>query len=220
MIDLHTHTTYSDGQLIPIELIRRAEDHGYKAIALTDHGDRANYLSILQEVKKACYSANQHWDIRVLWGIELTHNPVEEISLMAEESRQLGAQIIVVHGETIVEPVAPGTNRAAVQSDVDILAHPGLIDEETVRIAADRSVHLEITAKHGHSLTNGHVAALAKKYNAPLVIDTDTHTPSQLITRDQAARVLRGAGLSSSEIDRVFENSYCLVKKYFPDFLQ
>ncbi len=218
MIDLHTHTVYSDGQLIPIELIRRAEAVGYRAIALTDHGDRANYLSILKEVKNACLSANKHWNIRALWGIELTHNPAEEISIMAQESRELGAQVIVVHGETIIEPVAPGTNRAAVLSDIDILAHPGLIDEESVRIAAERSVHLEITAKHGHSLTNGHVAALAQKYNAPLVMDTDTHTPAQLITVDQAVKILKGAGLSASRIDAVFENSYRLVKRHFPDF--
>jgi len=218
MIDLHTHTTYSDGQLIPIELIRRAQATGYKAIALTDHGDRANYLTILEEIKRACESANRFWDIRALWGIELTHNPPEEIGKMAEESRAKGAQIIVVHGETIIEPVPEGTNLAAVQSDVDILAHPGLIDEQTVRIAAERSVHLEITAKAGHNLTNGHVAALAKKYKAPLVLDTDTHRPSQLISRDQARKILRGAGLSDTDIEKVFENSYRLVKRFFPDF--
>ena len=44
--------------------------------------------------------------------------------------RGLGARIIVVHGETIVEPVRPGTNRKALESDVDILAHPGLITED------------------------------------------------------------------------------------------
>ncbi len=39
MIDLHTHTTLSDGELLPAELVRRAEMSGYQAIALTDHVD-------------------------------------------------------------------------------------------------------------------------------------------------------------------------------------
>jgi predicted metal-dependent phosphoesterase TrpH len=37
MIDLHTHTTASDGRLTPEELITRAEDVGLCAVAITDH---------------------------------------------------------------------------------------------------------------------------------------------------------------------------------------
>ncbi len=37
MIDLHTHTTASDGRLTPEELITHAEDVGLCAVAITDH---------------------------------------------------------------------------------------------------------------------------------------------------------------------------------------
>lgn len=37
MIDLHTHTTCSDGTLTPEELIRKAKAMGLKAVAITDH---------------------------------------------------------------------------------------------------------------------------------------------------------------------------------------
>ena len=37
MIDLHTHTTASDGRLTPRQLISRAEDMGLEAVAITDH---------------------------------------------------------------------------------------------------------------------------------------------------------------------------------------
>ena len=37
--DFHTHTFLSDGVLSPMELIRRAHDKGYAAIAITDHVD-------------------------------------------------------------------------------------------------------------------------------------------------------------------------------------
>ena len=37
MIDLHTHTFFSDGVLIPSELFQRARAKGYHTIAVTDH---------------------------------------------------------------------------------------------------------------------------------------------------------------------------------------
>lgn len=37
MIDLHTHSTASDGFLSPSELLHAAEKIGLEALALTDH---------------------------------------------------------------------------------------------------------------------------------------------------------------------------------------
>jgi len=53
MIDLHTHTTFSDGELIPSELVRRAETLGYRAIAITDHVDFTN----IEHVLKLCFKS-------------------------------------------------------------------------------------------------------------------------------------------------------------------
>ena len=47
MIDLHTHTVYSDGGLIPAELARRARVAGYRGLAFTDHVDDSNLQLIL-----------------------------------------------------------------------------------------------------------------------------------------------------------------------------
>ena len=41
-IDLHMHTLCSDGELLPIELARRAKIMGHEAIAFTDHVDLSN----------------------------------------------------------------------------------------------------------------------------------------------------------------------------------
>lgn len=37
IIDLHTHSTYSDGSMTPIELVKHAKASGLSAIALSDH---------------------------------------------------------------------------------------------------------------------------------------------------------------------------------------
>ena len=130
MIDLHTHTIFSDGELIPFELIRRAEDKGYTALAITDHMDASNIDFIIPRIVKAIEKIRPLVSLEVLPGAEITHVPPEIIPDLVREARRLGAKIIVVHGETIVEPVRKGTNRAAIQAGADIIAHPGLLSTE------------------------------------------------------------------------------------------
>jgi len=213
LIDLHTHTFHSDGELIPSELVRRARVVGYRAMALTDHGDHSNVHLILPGIVTVCKKLSEAHGIPVLPGIELTHVPPVYIKELAEEARGLGARIIVVHGETIVEPVMEGTNRAALSASIDILAHPGLIGEEEALLAARCGVCMEITTRHGHSLTNGHVAAMSRKYHFPLVLNTDTHGANNLTSRQMAGKIACGAGMTEEEILVMFKNSENLVKK-------
>ncbi len=214
MIDLHTHSIFSDGELVPSELARRAAVKGYRVIAITDHVDHSNIDFIIPRIVKVCEKISAVSTIQALPGIEITHVHPDHIASVAAEARLMGAKIIVVHGETIVEPVIPGTNRAALQTPaVDILAHPGLINEEEVKLAADNSVFLEISARKGHSITNGHVAALARKVNAQLVLNSDAHAPGDLIDKEMAAMIAMGAGLSEKEIETMFGNSESLVTR-------
>ena len=211
MIDLHTHSIFSDGVLVPSELARRAEAIGIKAIAITDHADASNLDFIIPRIVAVSEVLNQACRIRIVPGIELTHIPPSQIVALADRARFLGAKVIVAHGETIVEPVLPGTNRSALGADIDVLAHPGLISEEEVAMAVDRGIFLEITARKGHSLTNGHVAKLAKKLGARLVLNTDGHEPSDLITDEQARRIVLGAGLEESDFERMQANAESLL---------
>ncbi|MEO0250244.1 MAG: histidinol phosphate phosphatase domain-containing protein, partial [candidate division WOR-3 bacterium] len=151
--------------------------------------------------------------IRVLPGIELTHVPPALIKELVSDARKLGALLVVVHGETIVEPVEEGTNRAAIEAGVDILAHPGLIREEDVIRAKERGVLLEITSRKGNSLSNGHVAKLAKQHGAPLVYNTDTHAPSDLTPLDVARRIVLAAGLSGADFTSMRKNALGVVKR-------
>lgn len=213
MIDLHTHSLFSDGELIPSELARRARHAGYRAVAMTDHGDASNIDFIIPRIAGVCLSLSMAYGLDVIPGIELTHVPPADIHELTGAARKLGAKLVVVHGETIVEPVEPGTNAAAIAARVDILAHPGLITEEEVRLAAEHGVCLEITARRGHSLTNGHVAVLARQYGALLVLNTDAHSPGNLISLEMARKIARGAGLTESETEVLFRNSERLVRK-------
>ncbi|MDD1731017.1 MAG: histidinol phosphate phosphatase domain-containing protein [Methanothrix sp.] len=204
MIDLHTHTTFSDGELIPSELVRRAEVLGYRAIGITDHADYTNIEHILSCVSKAKYM-EEVLDIRILVGAELTHVPPPKIGPLASLARRLGAEIVVVHGETPVEPVRPGTNRAALEADVDILAHPGFITLEEAELARENNVCLEITSRRGHNITNGHVVRLAKMAGAKMIVNTDSHAPGDLISSKRAVEIAMGAGLTHEEAVDIVE---------------
>jgi putative hydrolase len=213
VIDLHTHSLFSDGELLPSELARRAEVLGYRAVAITDHADTSNIDFIICRITKVCQEINARSKIRVIPGIEITHVPLDLIGPLSEEARKLGANIVVIHGETIVEPVSPGTNQAALLSPIDILAHPGLITEEDTILARERRILLEITTRKGHSLTNGHVARMAKMHGAKLILNTDAHAPEDLMDKDSARKVALGAGLTYQDHLEMLLNAEELVKK-------
>ena len=201
LYDFHTHTTLSDGVLSPIELIRRCIVNGYSALGITDHTSASTMGRLIREVERDCVLARKHWGFEAYTGVELTHMPATSISELAAQARRLGAAFVVVHGQSPVEPVEPGTNLAAVAcADVDILAHPGEITEEEAHLAAEHDVYLEITARDGHSLSNGHVARLALSGGAKLVLNSDTHLPEQILTEEFARRVAVGAGLEGQDL--------------------
>jgi histidinol phosphatase-like PHP family hydrolase len=213
MIDLHTHTLFSDGELIPFELVRRAEAIGYRSIAITDHMDASNLDLIIPRIMKAIEKLKSHVSIDVIPGAEITHAPPELIAELVKEARALGAKIVVVHGETIAEPVKKGTNMAAIEAGADILSHPGMISIEDMLRAKEKNVMLEITARRGHAFTNGYLAKEAVKFGVPLCINSDAHSPSDLITKEHARSILLGAGIEENRIDSVFENSKSLVDR-------
>lgn len=196
MIDLHTHTLHSDGVLLPSELAARAAAIGYSKLAITDHVDRSNLKDIAKktlEFAEAYNSADN--PLQVIPGVEITHVQPNDIEGIVKEARALGVKLVVLHGETIVEPVTKGTNMAAIRSGVDILAHPGLITDEECELAKKNNVALEITARRGHSLSNGHVALMAKRHDIPLVLNTDAHAPGDLVSEDFAREIAMGAGI-------------------------
>jgi len=203
MIDLHTHTFFSDGELVPAEHLRRVEVLGYEAVAITDHADSSNLDFIIPRIVRAAADLNRHSKTRLIPGIELTHVPPGLYAELVTEARSLGALIVVGHGETVSEPVAPGTNQAALEAGVDVLAHPGFITLEEANIAARKGILLELSGRKGHCLTNGHVARMALAAGAPLAVNADAHGPGDFLTPAMARAVALGAGLDEDAYQKV-----------------
>jgi histidinol phosphatase-like PHP family hydrolase len=197
--EFHSHTFLSDGELHPIEHIRRAHHAGHNAIALTDHVGVHDAERVLSILVKECAAAMEDWKIVALPGVEITHVPPRQIAKAAKAARKAGAKIVVVHGETVNEPVLRGTNAAAVScADVDVLAHPGFLTEKDARVAMATGVFIELTAKKPHGYTNGHIARILERTQAPFLVNGDVHSEEQLVSEETARTVALGAGLSKA----------------------
>ncbi len=214
-VDLHTHSFFSDGALLPSEMLRRVEVLGYGALAITDHADGSNLDSLIAKLTRFSRKDALGFSVTLIPGVELTHVPPDQIPELARRARALGACLVVVHGESPVEPVAPGTNRAAVEClDVDVLAHPGFITEEEASLAAANGITLELTARGGHNITNGHVARVARAVGVRLVVNTDAHTPADFLDQALARLVALGAGLTPDEAETALvSNAWNLVSR-------
>jgi len=213
MIDLHTHTFLSDGELLPSELVRRAKVKGYRIIGISDHVDITNIEHVVSAMVRLSNKMEFYEGITILPGVEITHVPKGLIKEMITLAKKLGIFYVVVHGETIVEPVQEGTNREAIEGGADVLAHPGIITEADVVLAREKGVLLEISGRKGHSLGNGRVGSLAKQIGAPLVFYTDAHSPADLVTEEEARRVVVGAGLTADDFYAMQQNALDFVKK-------
>jgi len=213
MIDLHTHSFFSDGELIPSELVRRAEAIGYTAVAITDHADSSNLDHIVPRIVQVAMDLNRSQSVKVIPGVELTHVPPDLIAMLLKRSRELGAKIVLIHGETIVEPVAPGTNRAGLEAGADIIAHPGLLSRDEARMASEKGILLEVTSRKGHSLANGHVVRIAAETGAKLLLNSDAHSPGDFLSEPFARKVVEGAGLSPGALSQLLANARFLLEK-------
>ncbi len=207
-IDLHMHSIFSDGSLLPSGIAQEAVARGYEAIAITDHVDSSNLKMVVSSIVSVAKDLNKHLDLTVIPGAEITHTPVALIDEFARDARKLGAKLVVAHGETIVEPVPPKTNlKALTCGSVDILAHPGLLTEEEARLAEKNGVYLEITSRSRHCWTNGYIARLATKTGAKLLLNTDLHQLGEFLTQEQAFQIALGAGLKRENAMKVIRDN-------------
>ncbi len=75
--DLHCHTTASDGQLTPNELIERAKQQGVSRLAITDHDSMDGYFEVCEqadvEVEREQFQLIAGVELSCIWGKALIH---------------------------------------------------------------------------------------------------------------------------------------------------
>ncbi|MCI4360099.1 MAG: histidinol phosphate phosphatase domain-containing protein [Thermoplasmata archaeon] len=212
--DFHSHTFLTDGNTSATDMWSAADRLDHRLLAITDHvalDDPRALLARLHEEARAFDGGS----LVTLVGVELSMVPPRHIDAAARAARKAGAEIVIVHGETLAEPVPPGTNRAAIDCrEVDLLAHPGLLDPNDAALAHDHGTFLELSGRSGHSITNGHVARVALEAKAAIVVDSDAHRTADLLSLERAERIARGAGLTEIPIgDALAASPRALARK-------
>jgi len=209
-IDFHIHSIFSDGSLLPAAIATEAAVKGHEAIAISDHVDASNLEEVIAALTKFVKKQGNTLPVKVFPGVELSYLRPDIIKDYAKQARRLGAKIVIVHGQSPVEPVIPGTNIEALKLKglVDILAHPGnTLTEEEARLAKESGIFLELSTRKGHRDGNRHVADIAKRTGAKMLVDTDSHSEADLITQEQALMVAMDAGLNEEEAIKVIKDN-------------
>ena len=96
LFDLHTHTILSDGEMLPIEVIRRMAVTLDTTVAITDHVDTSNTETVQETLALVRESAGCLEAF--LCGVEITHVPPSQIASLARKAKAAGADIVVVQG--------------------------------------------------------------------------------------------------------------------------
>ncbi|MCI4351436.1 MAG: histidinol phosphate phosphatase domain-containing protein [Thermoplasmata archaeon] len=205
--DFHAHTLLSDGAQSPTDMWSAAAQRGHRLLALTDHVALEDARPLLRRLQEEA-TAFEEGPLTTLVGVELSKVPPLRIAEAARRARRAGAEIVIVHGETLMEYVPPGTNHAALDApEVDLLAHPGLLSERDAELAHRHGKVLELSGRRMHGLTNGIVAARAIAAGADLVVDSDAHHFEELIPSELARRIARGAGLRPQAVVDALEGA-------------
>lgn len=137
MIDLHTHSTFSDGTDTPRELVRNAEKAGLSAIALTDH----NSVDGLDEFLKA----GEESAVRCIPGSEFsTDYHGTELHIVA--------LFLPKESYDKVRQITEQFHKRKIQSNIDLI--------ERLHSAGYDITYEEVLARAGHYMNRAHIAAV------------------------------------------------------------
>ena len=217
--DLHSHSDWSDGRATVLEMARSAQARGYEYLAITDHSPRIGVVNGLGPERLAAQrrlieEANRELDgLTVLQGIEVDINEDGSLDEPDEALAALDLVIASPHVKLRMEPAAMTERmlRAVEHPHVDVLGHPtgrrpgsrqgATYDFEAVfRRAAERGVVLEIDCDPARMDLSPELAALAASVGCRFALDSDAHSPDQLLYVDLGLWTARRAGIATDRL--------------------
>ncbi len=222
MFDFHININQD---LSPAKVILYAKNMGLKAIALMQTLD---YLPIFSEefntkfeklssnifvdnilqLQKQIHNLSIYYDIQAFFGVKLSFIPPQLLEQSILFYKNLGIGLIGVQGESISEIVEIGTNFAACNAKANILFSPGLIDEETVKLAALNNVFLEISTHRRHAYCNAHLAKMSLAGQAKMVIGSNASKVNEIHDAQMQKLICKGANIEFNNLNNYeFYNS-------------
>jgi 3',5'-nucleoside bisphosphate phosphatase len=185
-VDLHTHTTASDGALAPRDLVRLAVRHGVHVLAITDHDSTDGLAEAIEE-------ARQHPPLTIVPGLEINCD-VTDAAGRTSEVHVLG--FFVRHEEPWFQDFLReqrAERRARVHRIADRLAELGMpIDPAEVfalvREGSPGRPHVARVMVH-----HGYVKSVREAFERYLHANGPANAPRRRLTPEDAIRVIRKA---------------------------
>ncbi|MBM3248376.1 MAG: DNA polymerase/3'-5' exonuclease PolX [Candidatus Omnitrophica bacterium] len=217
--DLHTHSTYSDGESSIQDMAQAAIEKGYRYIAITDHSQSlrvANGMSIddLKKKKSEIEKLNKIFkDFTILYGTEVDIDSEGNLDYNDNVLAEFDVVVAAVH-TGFKQSKTQLTKRivsACKNKHVDIIAHPtgrlwGTRDpydldfDEILKVAKETGTFLEINAFPNRLDLNDIHARAAKEKGVKLAIGTDSHSFEHLNGMKFGIAVARRGWLEKSDI--------------------
>jgi histidinol phosphatase-like PHP family hydrolase len=183
-VDMHLHTSKSDGRDSLHNMVEAAEAKGLDVIAITDHGPgHGSGITEKQalETKREAELLQPNYHVKILAGIEAEILPTGEVLL--DRSEGLDIVLASFHGAPSEEVYYRAVLRAVTDPNVDVLAHHAWItgrfspvtkyNDMLIELMAAHDVAIEINSKH--ALPSWDFLQKCKERGVKYTIGSDAH---------------------------------------------
>ncbi|MGF1750456.1 MULTISPECIES: RNase RNM [Vibrio] len=182
-IDLHSHTTASDGRLSVEELLERAIEFSVKIIAITDH----DTLDALPEAKRLI--EEREWPIELVNGIEVS-------TVWQNKDIHIVGLGVALDSESLLSLIAAQKARRAERAELmaqrlEKATRPGVLEE--VQVIADGA---PITRSHFAKwiVENGYAKNMQQVFKKYLTRNNTGYVPPNWCTMSEAVDAIHAAG--------------------------
>lgn len=181
-VDLHTHTTASDGTYAPSELVREAARRGVRVLAVTDHDS-------VDAVAPALLAAREHPPLEIVPGIEInTDEPGGEVHVLGYfldyEADWLRDLLREFREERAVRVHRIADRLAALGHPIDAEEVFALVQEGS----AGRPHVAQVMVRRGY------VGTVREAFDRFLAAGKPAYVPHRKVTSREACEIIRRAG--------------------------
>jgi predicted metal-dependent phosphoesterase TrpH len=180
-VDLHTHTTASDGTLSPRDLVRAAARRGVRVLAVTDHDSTDGLRDALEE-------AEQHRPLTIVPGLEINCDvPGAEVHVLGYLVDHEAAWFQDFLREQRAERVARVHRIAARLAELGLPIDPAEVFAIVKEGSAGRPHVAQVMVQRGY------VKSVREAFDRYLHVNGPANVPRRRLTPAEAVRIIRRA---------------------------
>ena len=180
-IDLHLHTTFSDGKLSPEELLRFAHENHYSYISITDHDSFLGYFDALNYINK--------YPLELIPGVEIsTIHAESEVHLLAYYFDTTNEEL-----NNLLKDVYDSRYGRAIQMVRNLESMNIKLDWKDVLVYAGENKYIGRPHIARALIENGTVSTIREAFEKYLSNESPAYVPKFKIDTEHAIRTIKKA---------------------------